>query len=93
MSPTDKKNTELQAGPEDANVVLAQREADLKCFVLRRQQIETLIKMIRKVTESIKGGSDLSGVRATVLLPRSVTTLSSLQFQTWCLWRSNTMQT
>lgn len=64
MSSTDKKNTKLEAGPEDADVVLAQRQADLKCFVLRKQQIDTLIKMIRKVTESIKGGSDVSGVRA-----------------------------
>lgn len=64
MSPTDKKNTKLEAGLEDVNVVLAQREADLNCFALRRQQIDTLIKMIRKVTESIKGGSDLNGVRA-----------------------------
>lgn len=39
----------------DADVVLAQREADLKVFMLRKQEIDTLIKMIGKVTESLTG--------------------------------------
>lgn len=46
----------------DADVVLAQREADLNLFMLRKQQIDTLIKMIGKVTESITGRYGLSSV-------------------------------
>lgn len=48
----------------DADVVLAQREADMKLFMLQSQQIETLIKMIGKVTESITGRYFLSSVNS-----------------------------
>lgn len=55
MSSTDKKNTKSETVPVDAEVVLAQREKDLNSFTLRKQQMDTLIKMIAKVTESITG--------------------------------------
>ncbi|XP_008298790.1 E3 ubiquitin-protein ligase rnf213-beta [Stegastes partitus] len=48
-----KKNTKSEKVPVDADVVLAQREKDLTSFIQRKQQIDTLIKMIAKVTESI----------------------------------------
>ncbi|XP_072229611.1 E3 ubiquitin-protein ligase rnf213-beta isoform X2 [Leuresthes tenuis] len=48
-----KKNTKSQTVPVDAEVVLAEREKDLDAFMQRRQQIDTLIKMMAKVTESI----------------------------------------
>lgn len=55
MSSTDKKNSKSERVPVDAEVVLAQREKDLNSFILRKQQMDTLIKMIGKVTESITG--------------------------------------
>ena len=58
MSSTDKKNTKSQTVPVDAEVVLAEREKDLNAFMQRRQQIDTLIKMMAKVTESITGWCD-----------------------------------
>ncbi|XP_028287710.1 E3 ubiquitin-protein ligase rnf213-beta isoform X2 [Parambassis ranga] len=48
-----KKNSSSGTIPVDADVVLAQRENDLKIFNQRKEQIDTLIKMIAKVTESI----------------------------------------
>ncbi|KAK2820122.1 hypothetical protein Q5P01_023081 [Channa striata] len=48
-----KKNTSSEAVPVDAEVLLAQREKDLNCFLQRKQQMGTLIKMIAKVKESI----------------------------------------
>ncbi|XP_049419183.1 E3 ubiquitin-protein ligase rnf213-beta isoform X2 [Epinephelus fuscoguttatus] len=45
-----KKN---KAVPVDADFVLAQREKDLNSFKQRKQQMDTLIKMMAKVTESI----------------------------------------
>ncbi|KAK9530838.1 hypothetical protein VZT92_012317 [Zoarces viviparus] len=48
-----KKNTKSEAVPVDADAVLSQRETDLKSFMQRRDKMETLIKMIAKVTESI----------------------------------------
>lgn len=62
ISSTDKKNTKFETVPVEADVVLAQREADLNLFILRKEQIDTLIKMIGKVTESITGGLHVSGV-------------------------------
>lgn len=64
ISSTDKKNTKSEAVPVDADVVLAQREADLKIFMLRKEQIDTLIKMIGKVTESITGRYSWSSVNS-----------------------------
>lgn len=55
MLSTDKKNTKAVTVPVDADVLLAQREKDLNAFLLQKQQIHTLIKMIGKVTESITG--------------------------------------
>ncbi len=55
MSSTVKKNTKSETLPVDAEVVLGQREKDLNSFMLRKQQMDTLIKMIAKVTESIMG--------------------------------------
>ncbi|CAJ1081416.1 E3 ubiquitin-protein ligase rnf213-beta [Xyrichtys novacula] len=49
-----KKNADSEVVPVDAEVVLTQREKDLNSFLLRKQQMDTLIKMIAKVTESIK---------------------------------------
>nr|XP_046232923.1 E3 ubiquitin-protein ligase rnf213-beta [Scatophagus argus]XP_046232924.1 E3 ubiquitin-protein ligase rnf213-beta [Scatophagus argus] len=48
-----KKNTKSEVVSVDAEVVLAQREKDLNSFILRKQHMDTLIKMIAKVTESI----------------------------------------
>lgn len=48
----------------DADVVLARREADLKLFTLRTQQIDTLIRMVGKVKESITGWYGLSSVNS-----------------------------
>lgn len=62
ISSTDKKNTKLETVPVEADVVLAQREADLNHFILRKKQIDTLIKMIGKVMESITGGLRVSAV-------------------------------
>lgn len=59
---TDKKNGIFETVPVEADVVLAQREADLNLFILRKKQIDTLIKMIGKVTESITGGLRVSAV-------------------------------
>ncbi|XP_008435734.1 E3 ubiquitin-protein ligase rnf213-beta [Poecilia reticulata] len=47
------KNTKSETAPADADVVLTQREKDLNAFMQRRQEIDTLIKMLAKVTESI----------------------------------------
>lgn len=62
ISFTDKKNTKIETVPVEADVVLAQREADLNLFILRKKQVDTLIKMIGKVTESISGGFLVSAV-------------------------------
>ncbi|XP_051795751.1 E3 ubiquitin-protein ligase rnf213-beta [Acanthochromis polyacanthus] len=48
-----KKNAKSETFPVNAEAVLAQREKDLRSFYQRRQQMDTLIKMIAKVTESI----------------------------------------
>uniref|UniRef100_A0A087YL98 Ring finger protein 213b n=1 Tax=Poecilia formosa TaxID=48698 RepID=A0A087YL98_POEFO len=48
-----KKNTKSETAPADADVVLTQREKDLNAFMQRKQEIDTLIKMLAKVTESI----------------------------------------
>ncbi|XP_067343642.1 E3 ubiquitin-protein ligase rnf213-beta isoform X4 [Channa argus] len=48
-----KKYTSSQTVPIDAEEILAQREKDLNSFLQRKQQIDTLIKMIAKVKESI----------------------------------------
>lgn len=58
MSSTDKTNTKSETVPVDADLVLAQREMDLNSFLQRKQQIDTLINMIAKVTESITGDCD-----------------------------------
>lgn len=55
VSFTDKKNNKSESVPVDADVVLAQRDKDLKFFLERKQQTDTLIKMIAKVAESITG--------------------------------------
>ncbi|XP_054605449.2 E3 ubiquitin-protein ligase rnf213-beta isoform X2 [Nothobranchius furzeri] len=48
-----KKNTTSEIVSGDAEAILAQREKNLKTFMQRRQEIETLIKMVAKVKESI----------------------------------------
>ncbi|XP_042252605.1 E3 ubiquitin-protein ligase rnf213-beta [Thunnus maccoyii] len=48
-----KKNNKSESVPVDAEAVLAQREKDSNSFMQRKQQMDTLIKMIAKVTESI----------------------------------------
>ncbi|XP_051273053.1 E3 ubiquitin-protein ligase rnf213-beta isoform X1 [Dicentrarchus labrax] len=48
-----KKNTKSETVSVEAAVVLAQREKDLAPYTLLKQQMDTLIKMIAKVTESI----------------------------------------
>ncbi|XP_071319372.1 E3 ubiquitin-protein ligase rnf213-beta isoform X2 [Trachinotus anak] len=48
-----KKNTKSETVPVEADVVLAQREKDLNSFMQRKQQMDTLIKMMAKVKESI----------------------------------------
>lgn len=52
---TDKKNTKSELVPVTADAVLAQREKDLNIFMERKQQMDTLMKMMAKVTESITG--------------------------------------
>lgn len=54
-APADKKNSQRETVPVDADVVLAQREKDLASFLQRKQQMTTLIKMMAKVAESITG--------------------------------------
>lgn len=58
MFSTDKRNNKSEAVPVDADVVLAQREKDFNSFELRREKMDTLIKMIGKVTESVTGKCD-----------------------------------
>ncbi|XP_028423038.1 E3 ubiquitin-protein ligase rnf213-beta isoform X2 [Perca flavescens] len=48
-----KKNNKSESVPVDADVVLAQRDQELKVFLERKQQMDTLIKMIAKVAESL----------------------------------------
>ncbi|XP_054899206.1 E3 ubiquitin-protein ligase rnf213-beta [Poeciliopsis prolifica] len=48
-----KKNTKSEKAPADADIVLTQREKDLNAFMQRKQEIDTLIKMLAKITESI----------------------------------------
>lgn len=55
LSPTDKRNTKSETVSITAEDVLAQREKDVKAFMERKEQVDTLIKMIAKVTESITG--------------------------------------
>lgn len=52
---TDKTNAKSEKVPVSADDVLAQREKDLNTFMQRKQQMDTLIKMMAKVTESITG--------------------------------------
>ncbi|XP_005805466.2 E3 ubiquitin-protein ligase rnf213-beta [Xiphophorus maculatus] len=47
-----KKNTKSETSSADADI-LTQREKDLNAFMQRRQEIDTLIKMLAKATESI----------------------------------------
>lgn len=55
MASTDKKNASSEIIPVDVEVVLTQREKALNAFRHRRKEVETLMKMLAKVTESIKG--------------------------------------
>ncbi|XP_056152727.1 E3 ubiquitin-protein ligase rnf213-beta [Lampris incognitus] len=48
-----RKNAPMQAIPADADSILSRRETDLKLFMQQREHIDTLMKMIGKVTESI----------------------------------------
>ncbi|XP_071387268.1 E3 ubiquitin-protein ligase rnf213-beta-like [Centroberyx affinis] len=48
-----RKNTKLETIPADAEGLMAQRETALKSFNQQRQHMDTLIKMLAKVTESI----------------------------------------
>ncbi|XP_047465467.1 E3 ubiquitin-protein ligase rnf213-beta [Mugil cephalus] len=48
-----KKNTKSETAPVSAGDVLARREGDLKAFMEKKDQIDALIKMVAKVTESI----------------------------------------
>ncbi|XP_053269183.1 E3 ubiquitin-protein ligase rnf213-beta isoform X1 [Pleuronectes platessa] len=48
-----KKHSTAGSVPVDAGDVLAEREKDLNSFMQRKQQMDTLIKMIAKVKESI----------------------------------------
>ncbi|KAM4526288.1 E3 ubiquitin-protein ligase rnf213-beta [Fundulus diaphanus] len=67
-----RRNTKSESVPVDAELVLARREEDLDAFMLRKQEIDTLMKMLAKVTESIavpeasaleaQHGADLSAV-------------------------------
>ena len=59
MSSVDKKHNKMEAIPVDADGILAQREMNLKAFYLQKQNMDTLIKMIGKVTESITGEANL----------------------------------
>ncbi|XP_036938207.1 E3 ubiquitin-protein ligase rnf213-beta [Acanthopagrus latus] len=48
-----QRNNKSETVRVDAEAVLAQREKDLNAFVVQNQQMDILIKMIAKVTESI----------------------------------------
>uniref|UniRef100_A0A3B4YE64 RING-type E3 ubiquitin transferase n=1 Tax=Seriola lalandi dorsalis TaxID=1841481 RepID=A0A3B4YE64_SERLL len=49
----DKRNTKSETVPVEAEAVLTQREKDLNSFLQRKQQVDTLIKMMAKVKENI----------------------------------------
>uniref|UniRef100_A0A3B4TK13 RING-type E3 ubiquitin transferase n=1 Tax=Seriola dumerili TaxID=41447 RepID=A0A3B4TK13_SERDU len=49
----DKRNTKSETVPVEAETVLTQREKDLNSFLQRKQQMDTLIKMMAKVKENI----------------------------------------
>lgn len=51
----DKKSGTLESIPDDAEDILVQREKDLDLFLQQQKQVETLVKMFAKVTESITG--------------------------------------
>ena len=57
MSSTDKKHMKPGSVAVSADVVLDQREKDLQSFKQRKQKMDTLIKMIAKVAESLTGKS------------------------------------
>lgn len=57
MSSTDKKHMKSDSVPVSADVVLDQREKDLESFKQRKQKMDTLMKMIAKVAESLTGKS------------------------------------
>ncbi|XP_069016032.1 E3 ubiquitin-protein ligase rnf213-beta [Embiotoca jacksoni] len=73
-----KKNTRSVTVPVSAEAVLSQREKDFNSFMQRKQQMDTLMKMIAKVTESItvpemssleqQHGADLQTVSLNQLL-------------------------
>ncbi|XP_023274609.1 E3 ubiquitin-protein ligase rnf213-beta-like [Seriola lalandi dorsalis] len=48
-----KRNTKSETVPVEAEAVLTQREKDLNSFLQRKQQVDTLIKMMAKVKENI----------------------------------------
>ncbi|KAK0144079.1 E3 ubiquitin-protein ligase rnf213-beta [Merluccius polli] len=53
MSSVDRKSGTLESIPDDAEGILAQREKDLSFFLQQQKNVDTLIKMFAKVTESI----------------------------------------
>lgn len=64
ISSTDKKNADSEAVLPHSDDLLNQREADLSVFNLQTQQVDALIKMVGKVTESLLGKSEWrDGVR------------------------------
>lgn len=75
------KNTKSEIVPVDADAILARREEDLKHFMLQMQQIDTLIKMIGKVTESIISRFTLE--RRELKKECSLTALFFWQFLRW----------
>nr|XP_046210346.1 E3 ubiquitin-protein ligase rnf213-beta isoform X1 [Oncorhynchus gorbuscha]XP_046210347.1 E3 ubiquitin-protein ligase rnf213-beta isoform X1 [Oncorhynchus gorbuscha]XP_046210348.1 E3 ubiquitin-protein ligase rnf213-beta isoform X1 [Oncorhynchus gorbuscha] len=48
-----KRPAKLENVPADAEVILAQREKDLQAFYQQREHVDTLIKMMGKVSENI----------------------------------------
>ncbi|XP_058476821.1 E3 ubiquitin-protein ligase rnf213-beta isoform X2 [Solea solea] len=73
-----RRNSKPENVPADGNLVLAQREKDFKAFEQRRQQMDSLMKMMAKVTGSItvpemraledQHGADLQRIRLNQLV-------------------------
>ena len=55
MSSVDRTSGTSESIPDDAEGILAQREKDLSFFLQQQKNVDTLIKMFAKVTESITG--------------------------------------
>ena len=72
VSCIDKINTKVEGLPAKAEELLAQREKDVKKFMEQRNHMDTLIKMMKKVSESITGEVDQRKVCAQKCKPEQI---------------------